>query len=208
MLASRGQWGVIIPPVPAAAGKFPLDLRGLTGVTIGTSLHEPVMHRVSPNHFQGCVLAFERLRGMGFRKIGLALSHSMNERVEGKWLGAYHSCQQSLPMRHRVAALLVGKEDREAMECWLRRENPDAVLVAEKLNFPESSHAMNDASAMPFIAWLMRQAGTTNDVGLDLREEQLGRVAVDMVVAQIHRNERGSPAIPHTVLIDAVWAGT
>jgi hypothetical protein len=26
-----------------------------------------------------------------------------------------------------------------------------------------------------------------------------------MVVAQIHRNERGSPAIPHTVLIDAVW---
>jgi hypothetical protein len=26
-----------------------------------------------------------------------------------------------------------------------------------------------------------------------------------MVVAQIHRNERGSPRIPHTVLIDAVW---
>jgi hypothetical protein len=51
----------------------------------------------------------------------------------------------------------------------------------------------------------MRQADSVGCAGLALREEQLGRVAVEMVVAQIHRNERGSPAIPHTVLIDAVW---
>lgn len=53
----------------------------------------------------------------------------------------------------------------------------------------------------------MRQDGSAGNAGLDLREEQLGRVAVEMVVAQIHRNERGSPSIPHTVLIDAVWTG-
>jgi hypothetical protein len=41
--------------------------------------------------------------------------------------------------------------------------------------------------------------------GLDYRPEQLGRAAVEMVVAQIHRNERGRPAIAHTVMIDAVW---
>ena len=40
---------------------------------------------------------------------------------------------------------------------------------------------------------------------INYRPEQLGSVAVEMVVAQIHRNERGSPAIPHSVLIDAVW---
>ena len=42
--------------------------------------------------------------------------------------------------------------------------------------------------------------------GLDYRPQQLGRVAVEMVVAQIHRNERGHPDIPQTVLIDAVWS--
>jgi LacI family transcriptional regulator len=207
MLTARGQWGVIIPPVPAAAGKFPLDLRGLTGVTIGTSLREPVMHRVSPNHFQGCVLAFENLRAMGFQRIGLILTHSMNERVEGKWLGAFHSCHQSLPKRDRVAPLLVGKEDGDAIERWLRRDNPDAVLVAENLDWPGTSRSKHHAVTKPFIAWLMRQDGSACNAGLDLREEQLGRVAVEMVVAQIHRNERGSPSIPHTVLIDAVWAG-
>ena len=32
-----------------------------------------------------------------------------------------------------------------------------------------------------------------------------GRVALDLVVAQIQRNERGSPVRPQTVLLDPVW---
>jgi hypothetical protein len=31
-------------------------------------------------------------------------------------------------------------------------------------------------------------------------------VAVEVVVAQIHRNERGTPSVPQTVLIDGVWS--
>ena len=89
VLSTRGQWGLIIPPVPESAVKLALDLRGLTGVTIGTSLHQPVMHRVSPNHFQGCALAFERMRARGIGRIGLVLTPAMNNRVEGKWLGAF-----------------------------------------------------------------------------------------------------------------------
>jgi hypothetical protein len=46
------------------------------------------------------------------------------------------------------------------------------------------------------LAWLLQQ-GDHRDLGhLDYRPAQLGRVAVEVVVAQIHRNERGSPAIP------------
>ena len=207
MLTARGQWGVIIPPVPAAAEKFPLDLRGLTGVTIGTSLHEPVMHRVSPNHFQGCALSFERLRAKGFRRIGLAQTYSMNQRVEGKWLGAFLASQPALPKDQRVSPLLADRADHKAIARWLQCETPDAVLAAENFSWARASRELGKPSARPFVAWLMHQpAGLVSGFcGLDLRSEQLGRVAVEMVVAQIHRNERGSPRIPHTVLIDAVW---
>lgn len=204
-LTARGQWGLIIPPVPEAAMKFPLDLRGLTGVTIGTSLHEPVMHRVSPNHFQGCVLAFEQLRVIGFCRIGLVLTPAMNDRVEGKWLGAFLACQQRLPKRERVAPLLASHDDDETLAHWLRREKPDAVLVAENIFRMPRKRIKIKSQGGPFIAWLMRQANVHGFGGLDLRPEQLGRVAVEMVVAQIHRNERGSPDFPHTILIDAAW---
>ena len=205
-LTTRGQWGLIIPPVPESAMRFPLDMRGLTGVTIGTSLHEPVMHRVSPNHFQGCVLLFDRLRAKGFRRIGLVLTPAMNRRVEGKWLGAFHACQEQVPKGDCVSPLLATRDDKQILARWLLRENPDAVLVAEKF-FWTGIHQLNENSfRRPFIAWLMQQTSSRGFGGLDLRPEQLGRVAVEMVVAQIHRNERGSPAIPHTVLIDAVCA--
>jgi len=159
---------------------------------------------MGPNHFQGCVLLFERLRAKGFRRIGLVLTPAMNGRVEGKWLGAFHACQEPLPKGERVSPLLAAHDDKQTLARWLRREKPDAVLVAEKF-FCTGIHQSNENSfRRPFIAWLMQPASSRGFGGLDLRPEQLGRVAVEMVVAQIHRNERGSPAIPHTVLIDAI----
>jgi LacI family transcriptional regulator len=205
LLTACGQWGLIIPPVPESAIRFPLDLRGLTGVTIGTSLHEPVMHRASPNHFQGCALAFARLRESGATRIGLVLTPTMNDRVEGKWLGAFLARQQLLPVRERVPALLAAGDDSAALARWLRREAPDAVLVAEEFPWAAANRLNGIRRAGPPLAWLLQQ-GDHWDLGhLDYRPEQLGRVAVEMVVAQIHRNERGSPAIPQTVLVDAVW---
>ena len=41
--------------------------------------------------------------------------------------------------------------------------------------------------------------------GIDYRGESIGAAAIEMVVGQIHRNERGSPEIPNTLLMDGIW---
>lgn len=202
-LTSRGHWGAIIPPVPESAGKISLDLRGLAAVTIGTSLHEPVMHRVSPNHFQGGVLAFEHLRQMNFRRIGLVLSSLMNERVEGKWLGAFLACQQRIMKKERTAPFISEKMDLDIFSRWLRRERPDVILRAE--SFEWEMAGTRSAPGLPPVCWLMQQGREWGVGSLDYQPGVLGRVAMDTVVAQIHRNENGSPTIPQTILIDAVW---
>jgi LacI family transcriptional regulator len=40
---------------------------------------------------------------------------------------------------------------------------------------------------------------------IDTRPDKMGAAAVELVVGQIHRNERGSPQIPHTLLLDGIW---
>jgi LacI family transcriptional regulator len=197
-LTARGQWGVIVPPVPDSAARLSLDLSGLSAVTIGTSLHEPKMHRVSPNHFQGAVGAFQRVLEMGYVRPGLVLSHEMNERVNGRWLGAFMACQQRLTEQNRAAPLLVEPGDRKALGRWWKQERPDVVLMAEVLDWPPS--------ARPKIAWLMLNGQPQALGGMDYQLENLGGVAVEVVVAQIHRNERGTPPVPQTVLIDGVWS--
>ena len=199
ILTNRGQWGLIFPAVPESAMRFPFDMRGFAGVTIGTSLHQPVMHRVAPNHFQGCVLAFDRLREHGYHRIGLAISPEVNERVEGKWLGAFLFCQQRLPLNERVPPLIAAHGNREAFLRWFQRKKPDALILAER------PPVQTIDGKRPMICWLNRSQTGRGERGLDFHPDQLGSVAVEWVVAQIHRNERGSPAFPNTVLIDADW---
>ena len=55
---ARSQWGFIIPPVPEQAMHFPLMMEQLSGVTIGTSLAEPALNRVTVNHFQSAQLGW------------------------------------------------------------------------------------------------------------------------------------------------------
>lgn len=208
LLTAKGQWGLIIPPVPESFKYYPLDLRGLSAVTIGTSLQNPVMHRVSPNHFQGCVLAFKQLQKQGRKRIGLALSPTMNERTEGKWLGAYLSSQACLRSKEKVKPLIANPDDLKKISAWLDNDYPDVVLVAEKFQWKRASTLNQTPHQVPDLAWLMlsEPKNPKELCGLDYRPQQLGRAALEMVVAQIHRNERGHPDIAQTVLIDAIWS--
>jgi LacI family transcriptional regulator len=206
ILISRAQWGFIIPPVPREAMAYPFNLEGLTGVTIGTSLHQPVMHRVASNLFQGSQLACRKLRELGFRRIGLALSHAMHERVEYKWLGAYLAEQVTWPVQQRLPPLLAGAEDEVRFVEWQKRCVPDAILLAEPYFETWIERAATRRQPAPAVAWLRRIASMPKRTfAIDTRPDKMGAAAVELVVGQIHRNERGTPSIAHTLLLDAVW---
>ncbi len=208
VLISRSQWGVIIPPVPKDAMSYPLDLQGLTAVTIGTSLHHHIMHRVAANLYQGSQLACRKLRAKGVRRIGMVLSPAMNERVEGKWLGAYLSEQALWPRTDRLQPLLAGAGEADNFYRWLERFEPDVLLIAEAevedwLAQKRSPSAMKCSGT---TAWLRTLPGMRSGVpAIDTRPENMGAAAVELVVGQIHRNERGSPESPNTLLLEGVW---
>lgn len=206
VLISRSQWGVVIPPVPQGSMHYPLDMEGLTGVTIGTSLHSPTMHRVAANLYQGGQLACRQLREDGHHRIGLVLSPSMNERVEGKWLAAYLAEQFQWPRAQRLPPLLVSAGEADQFYRWLSRHKPDVILIAElHVEHWISSKAKSGISAPP-TAWLrMLKTRPKETRAIDTGPEKMGAAAVDLVVGQIHRNERGNPDAAHTLLLDGVW---
>lgn len=204
ILLSRSQWGFIIPPVPEHAMNFPLLMTDLAGVTIGTSLVSPALHRVTTNHFLSAQLAWDALHAKGFKRIGLALSPRMNSRLNGQWLGGYLAEPWRLGVEAPIPPLLVSASDESKFFAWFRDHQPDAILLAEPLISAWAERCEANGSR-PAIAWLALESKQSNVWGLDYRAEHIGAAAVDMVVAQIHRNERGSPAHPHTLLLDAVW---
>jgi DNA-binding LacI/PurR family transcriptional regulator len=204
ILLTRSQWGVIFPPVPESALVYPFDLQGLTGVAIGTSLREPVMHRVSHNHFQGGLLAARQLRTRGFRRIGFVLSPWNDRRADGKWRAAYLVAQQEWPEAERLPPLLAEAEDHAAFAAWFERWQPDAIIAAEAY-VGDWLRARRRRDVR--IAWLALEAVKRDTWGIKYQSEQLGAAAVELVIGQIHRHERGSPNVAHALMIDGEWVG-
>jgi len=205
ILLTRGQWGIIIPPVPKSAMYLSLDLRGLTGVTIGTSLHQPVMHRVAPNHFQGTQLAMDHLQEKGFRRIGLVLSPAKHQRVEGKWLGAYLARQYESPAGEHIPPLFATESNKAAFTKWLQQYKPDAIMLGEEHILDWIKGTARSKTKRPAIACLAREITEDKVAGIDCQPKGIGAAAVKMLISQIHRNERGTPSEPHTVFLDGVW---
>lgn len=199
ILLARTQWGVIIPPVPESLMHYPIDIRGLAGVTIGTSLQFPILHRIAPNHYQGVRLACARLRAKGFRRIGIALTAPYHERVDRKWLAGFVAEQCDWPRRERIPPLILDDVPQAGFDHWLRRHAPEVVLLAE----PEIFSWLQRHGTIT-AAWLDNR-GRRKAPGIDYQGERIGAAAVELAVGQIYHNERGSPSIPQTVLLDSVW---
>lgn len=205
ILASREQWGLIIPPVPESAMHFPFDMRGLAGVTIGTSLREPAMHRVTSDHYQGARLACDNLRAKGYRRIGLVLSRVVNERVDGKWCAAVLERQLHWAKTDRVPPLLLDTMDAKIFFRWFRRQKPDVIILAEPHIAGWAFEKLPKEKNRPAIAWLVLEAHQKNTWGIDHQPEKIGAAAVDLVVGHIHRNDRGSPEAANSLLLDGIW---
>jgi len=206
ILVSRGQYALIVPPVPEAAMNYRLDLEGMAGVTIGTSLHKNRIHRVAPNLYQGSQLACHHLRDQGFRRIGLVLSEKMHERVEKSWTGAFLAEQQHWPKIDRLPPLLLNTWDRTRFNKWHSQYQPDAVLLSEPVPASWMKELSGGGRRRPSpIVWLLVEGRQPGVQGVDYRGNAIGAASVEMVVGQIHRNERGDPKIPNTLLLPGVW---
>jgi len=205
VLLTRGIQGVFVMPFEEPQDWSEVDWPNLSAVRMDYCLSKPAMHTVCPDHHTGLIHSIERLRGLGYRRVGLYIRHKAEKRILYKWTGAFMSYHQLIPSEERVPPLLVDALEPEAFLAWFDEHKPDVVvghhpividwLARRKLSVPKHVGFFN--------------LNTTQEphpsAGLDLRPHQLGAAAVESVVAQIQRSERGIPTHPKTITIEGAW---
>lgn len=204
VLAARGIAGLLLAPVPLPPPVLDLRWEEFSVVTIAHSLPVPDVHRVSNHQFDTLQQAFHRLRERGYRRIGLALPRSNDERVGHLWSGANAICQASVPIREQVAPFLPRNWSDAALTGWLRRTHPDAVMsplsiVRERME----ALGIRVPSQMGFASLDLNDP--TTEAGMDQNRELVGRAAVDVLAGLLMHNERGIPAYPHSTLVKGRW---
>lgn len=206
ILAHRDIHGMIVAPLPPGGGCPEVGWCDFAAATIGFSLTHPNLHRASNAQYTTILTALNELEKLGYRRIGLAMKAETDARVEHRWSAGMLVYQQKLAAADRVPLLLTDENFERGFATWLSDHQPDVVLTHEAqvlellqgrgLRVPEDiGFAFLALTAERHLEW----------AGMDQNAELVGAAALDLVDAQLRRNERGVPKVPKTLLIPGFW---
>lgn len=211
ILRARGCPGGVIAPVQRttaerrAAGLGWPDLDFAASSTIGYTLDEARVSRVVHDHAGAAELACAELAARGRRRIGLVLTRVMHRRVRGRWLAGWVCAGGGGEDGPRPLILEWG-DGAEVFARWLDRERPDAILTCDWGAVAGWSRSLGmEPGREVWMADLQWSRGGEARAGVDQCNADVGAGAIDIILGQIGRHERGPAAIPKTVLIQGRW---
>lgn len=213
ILRTRAVPGVLIAPVQypdaiharIAAGHSWLSLDFTAHSTIGYTLNLPRISRTVHDHAGSLELACAQLTARGYRRIGLILSEVMHQRVQGRWLAGWVCAQINL--RKAPHPLIAANLNNPTLfDRWFRREKPDVIITCDwdavRVHLERLRLHVPDDLGLVDLQWLSPDSPRA---AIDQCNHEVGAAAVDIILAQINRHERGAPAIPKTILVPGRW---
>jgi LacI family transcriptional regulator len=206
ILTTRNYDGLLVSDSPQARGHLALDWSKFCAVKIGHSLVYPRLPCVENNQFQIIQLAIRELRRKGYRRIGLALRASLDEKANHWYLASYATETSRPRLFEHVQPLITKNWNEETFKKWFMRYQPEVVLSLHLrvwrwlfaglgLRIPEE------------VGFVDLDCADRSGVraGIYQYHEQVGAVAMDTLVQLMQRNERGLPQVPRLTLLEGTW---
>ncbi len=209
MLEVRAIRGNLLTPFPVPVYDCELDWSRLICVGLGYVFNHHNLHRATHNHFRGAFLAYEKLAGLGYRRIGLMLDRDENRRVNYAWLGGYLAAQNTAALPQLAPLLTVGAEVTTAVRAWLHRAKPDAIIGFGPRQFLALSQlGLKIPRDVAFVALDVDQtrlAHVDEVTGINQNLQLIGATAIDILASQLYHNEQGLPQRPVFSMIEGYW---
>jgi len=204
ILEARGIGGFILSPLlTRSRGHVSMRWDKFSSVVIGLGYARPAQHRVHHHHFLGMMTAMRRLKKLGYRRIGFFASSTTNQRMFGAWSASFLT-HHPLPV-HQADELLCLKRQptRQDLVAWVKAARPEVIIDGGIHAFPWLKEAFADHDiGYVSLSWQPQHPERT---GIDQQTDMLGAAAVDLLVEQLHHNERGPPQHPKMVMTEGLW---
>lgn len=204
ILAHRGIQAVCISPTPVARSQMEFDWDRFSCVTLGYSLQKPDLHRTAPHHFHGILTAIKKLRTLGYERIGLSVFAGSSKRVDDLWFAGALLAEQLHPGL-TVKVFLFDNDSVRHIAPWAQNHHLDVIISDNPEVLTElRGHGIAMPGTIDYatLNWTPSQPEIA---GIDQRPSAIGAAAIDLVIAQLNRGERGPPRLPATTLIEGTW---
>jgi len=205
ILYQRGIECMIVSPIPKGGGHLTMDWEKFSAVTIGYTMIYPRLHRVGSHHLHGAREAIRQLYRRGYRRIGMCMTDEANVRLDHVWLQAMAYHQFRVPRKDWVKPFIHEDFSDKKFLRWLKAERPEGILSQHPW-LPEVLNRAGYRVPEDVAVGIFSQHEAESDIaGINQRSDIIGETASDLVIGQHYRNEKGIPAIAHTVMIEGYW---
>ena len=204
ILINRGIVAVLLAPISDNHAEVRLDWDRFSVGTFAPSAQFPRLHQASHFHFNGVCMALEEICHRGYERPGMLLGAEGVRHVREQYLGGAAVIEKRGIFTGKIPALMLKDGNREELRAWMKRHKPDVIVSDEPKAvkwLEELGHVVPSDVA---FAHLDRPTGK-EFAGIDQLKELVGRAVIDLIVAQVHRNERGIPQYAKDTKLAGVW---
>jgi len=205
VLWTRSIQGLLVLPVPLGFNLSELEFDRLASSTVDTSLHLPVLHRAEPDYFQGMQLALQVLEARGYQRITFCTTRKEVKLLDEEWLGSFMGWQVMKPTPSRMEPFIGDTYELGPFKAWFNKHRPDAIITNMDHYFKLCNEMGIGTSRVANIHLSADPNKVPKQAGVCQNQEDVGAAAVDLILAQIHRNEFGLPTKPTKILIQSSW---
>ncbi len=206
ILLARNVPGILIPPWWAEAypdwGDFHWEK--FCVVCFGHTIKNPRVHLVTADQLFDSVLAYESIRARGYERIGLVTNATGAKRLRFFAGFLFAQSQNGGPQIPPLLLAEPSDEDLSKLVCWLKKNQPDAVLTDHA---PLPGMLARAGYRVPADIGLATTSVADGyaDAGIYQNSDEIGRAAVQLLISLIHHNERGIPRVRREVLVEGDW---
>lgn len=202
ILVTRGITGVVFSaPLHDMEVTVDWNWANFAAAIIGNSEFHPSLHRAGHYHYRSMWTALERLKAAGCRRPAAVLHEPHHRRIHGVHQAAFVANHPS-PGKALGMARFGWPESVAEMRGWLAKVKADALILVVGAREEELRELRGAADLKQVVTLAGPREGLP---GIDMRDDLIAARAVDLVVAQLHRNERGTPEFPTTLLLEGEW---
>lgn len=211
ILHARGIEGIIVSPQSVSMPCQHLDYSKFAAVTVGYSLRSPSLHRSTTNVVPGMQFVFDRLLERGYKRIGIAIAKWVDDRTQNIYSSSIlrFQFQYQSSESERMPLLYFEHNDYwrdEIQFCrWVREHEPDVIISYEK-HVPQWLRKMGlripQDIGLVVHDWVPGMKGWA---AINHRRDFIAEGAVDLLMMQLMRRERGVPEVPRQISIPPEW---
>lgn len=204
VLKARGIAGVVFSPCNHdTVVKLEWDWANYAMAVIGNAPWPVELHRAVHHHYAGMKTCIEKATEFGAKRCIAILDATVNFRAGRAWEAAFVTL--SPPYETVRSRIWLGSADATAeARAFAQQHDADCIITSSPSFAPKNAAKRPDQKA-PWWVVLNRALTTEDFPGIDSDLGKIAGNAVDLVIGQLNRNERGVPEDPKLMHFNGHW---